>query len=517
MNSNKQYQEYYSKNDYNDTLKKLPEIIKIAEQKSLELMEPTIYEQREIMTIIKQYVSDKKRKVYGGTALNALIANKNPQDAIYDDYHFGDIDFYSYEPIVDLVEICNNLYNTKKFKQVNGKEAFHEESYRVNVNMQMYCNITYVPKKIYNGIKTIPIDGLDYVDPHFIWIDQLRISTNPLVDSRLWEQTFKRSFLLLKNYLPEVFNSNFDLKPPSSEITDLMTKIKQDFLTQNNIQESTIINGFDAYNFYVRFSMDKEKMTGGKFKQYGSNNEQIIVPYLELTTIKYNEVVTSMYSYLKTIVKQPELIGYSEYYPFFQFIGYSIVFTYDSKIIVVINESSSVCIPIIKGTSGVRYASYQYLLMSLLVNKFKFFLDKDKDMYLIYGTTISNLIAIKNDYLSKHKLHPINDSAFSEFRIPCIGTPVNSARLYVARKIEKKEKGKREEFRYFPENFFKSTSESQSKFDPKKACFKNSSGNIIIGSKNTQFKLGPDDRLIKNELIDNTEILDNCIEYEETD
>ena len=71
--------------------------------------------------------------------------------------------------------------------------------------------------------------------------------------------------------------------------------------------------------------------------------------------------------------------------------------------------------------------------------------------------------------------------------------------------------------RYFPENFFKSTSESQSKFDPKKACFKNSSGNIIIGSKNTQFKLGPDDRLIKNELIDNTEILDNCIEYEETD
>jgi len=194
-------------------------------------------------------------------------------------------------------------------------------------------------------------------------------------------------------------------------------------------------------------------------------------------------------------------------------VGNSIVFNYDNEPLVVISEASSVCIPIIRVTSGVRYASYQYLLMSLLVNKFRSFLDKEKGMYFNYGIAISNLVTLKNNYLRKNNLHPINDSAFSEFRIPCMGTPVNSARLYVARKNEKREKGKRQEFTYSPEFFFKASSEVQSRFDPHKACFKNTSGNINTNFKYQMFKIH-NDLLIKNEIIDET--LDNCIEYDES-
>lgn len=491
---------YYTPQDYNSTLNQLPELVKIAERKSLELMEPTIYEQREIMQIIKKYVSDKHRKVYGGTAVNELIKTKNAADAIYDDYKFGDIDFYSYEPVVDLVNICNILYNTNKFKQINGKEAFHEESYRIYVNMQMYCNITYVPKRVYAGIKHVTINDIDYVDPHFIWIDQLRICTNPLVDSRLWEQTFKRSYLLLKYYPLEIFDTDFNIAIPSFEMSGYFARIKKEFFEIPEIQDSTLINGFEAFNFFVRYADD------------GTN--ECNIPYLELTTINYTDTVIKMYDFLKTIVGKPELLTHTEYFPFFQFVGNSIIFSYDDTPIVVISEASSVCIPVVRLTSGVRYAAYQYLLMSLLVNKFRSFLDKEKEMYFNYGISICSLVLLRNDYLKQHKLHPINDTAFTEFRVPCMGTPVNSARLYVARKNEKREKGKRQEFTYSPEYFFKATSEIQAKFDPHKACFKNTSGNINANMKHTLFKI-VDDHLIKNDIIDDSS--DDCLDIGELD
>jgi len=299
---------YYTQQDYQSTLELLPEVVKIAERKSLELMEPTVHEQREIIHIVKKYVSDNHRKVYGGTAVNELIKIKNPNDAIYDNYKFGDIDFYSFEPVNDLVNICNILYNAKpdsveKFKQINGKEAFHEESYRIYVNMQMYCNITYVPKRIYAGIKVITIDNIDYVDPHFIWIDQLRICTNPLVDSRLWEQTFKRSYLLLSYYPLEVYNTEFDIAEPSMEINGYFSRIKKEFFELPEIQDTTLINSFDAYNFYVRYSSDSKSVGGSPTKLTPIRETNI--PYLDFTTINYVNTVSKMYDFLKKIVAKP--------------------------------------------------------------------------------------------------------------------------------------------------------------------------------------------------------------------
>ncbi|AEX61728.1 putative poly(A) polymerase catalytic subunit [Megavirus courdo11] len=70
------YQEYYVDGDYEEVRKKLPEIIKQARIKASQVMEPTIYEKRVVMEIIKDFIRDKGRKVYGGTALNETIKKK---------------------------------------------------------------------------------------------------------------------------------------------------------------------------------------------------------------------------------------------------------------------------------------------------------------------------------------------------------------------------------------------------------------------------------------------------------
>lgn len=500
------YQNYYEPEDYAETLKKLPDVIHIAEKKSFELMEPTIYEQREIINIILDYIRGKERKIYGGTAINELIKMENPADAIYDDYHLSDIDFYSPSPIVDLVELCNLMYE-KKFKHINGKEAQHDESYAIYVNWRLYCNISYVPKRVYAGIKTIPIDGIKYVDPHFIWIDQLRICTSPMVDSRLWEKTFKRQYVLLKYYPPEVFDTQIQFEKLSTEISDYFMRIKQEFLVLPEIEESTMINGMDAYNFYMRYASGSQSGGNGMKNSYknvayggrnsgGRNSGECNIPFLELSTINYFETVSKLYEFVKKIVGKPDLVSITEYFPLFQFIGYSVMIQYEGNPLVMIHEISYVCIPMIKASSGIKYAAYQYLLMSLLMNKFRAHLDHDKQLYFNYGVAISNLISTKKKYLWDNKLSVINNSAFSEFRVPCMGTPISQTRLYMNRKKDRKENGKRQEFMYSPDAFFKLPIEAQQKFDPNKAFFKNTSGNIINNVKNLRFKI-EDGQIVK--------------------
>uniref|UniRef100_A0A6C0C7Y9 Uncharacterized protein n=1 Tax=viral metagenome TaxID=1070528 RepID=A0A6C0C7Y9_9ZZZZ len=464
------YQEFYRREDYAETLKRLPEVVKKAEIQSLKVIEPTIYEQSEIMNLVREFVKSKKRKIYGGTAINELIKIKNPSETIYDEFTFGDIDFYSPEPKVDIVELCDFLYNKNKYKNINANEAQHEETYRVYVNWQLYCNITYVPKHIYTKIKSVEIDELLYVDPHFIWIDQLRIYNNPMLCSRLWEKTFKREFLLLKNYPLEEFENRFEIPKPSMEINGYHIKIKQEFLKGD---PNVLINGYDAYNFYVRYGTD--------------SGMECNLPFLELSSVNYVETVIKLFTYVRKMVINVDNVGISEYTPFFQFVGHTVMITYNNIPLVSVSDVSCTCVPTIDVSSGIKYAAYQYLLMSLLINKFRIFLTGDRVMYKNYGTAVSNLVKVKNNYLKQNKLNVINNSPFGEFRTSCVGTPVSPTRLYLARRSERKENGKRVEFTYTPDNFFKMPDEARQKFDPKRAKYNNTSGNVIVQPEKMRF------------------------------
>ena len=328
------FQNYYNQQDYVDTLKKLPEVIKNVERKSLEIIEPTIFEQRNIMDSIREFLRIKGRKIYGGTAINELVKQVNPDDAIYDNYSFGDIDFYSPQPRADIVDLCNFLFDKNKYKNISANEAQHDETYRIYVNWQLYCNITYVPMRIYSGIKVIMIDNLQYVDPHFLWIDQLRIFNNPMLTSRLWEKTFKREYVLLKNYPLESFEINMQISKIPMEITGYHYKIKQEFLIIEKIRENTLITGFDAYNFYVKYASNKII-------------SECPVPFLELVSTDYVNTVIKLYAYIKSIVTMPRSVSIVEYSPFFQFAEHSVMISYNEHTLVLIREVNDICVPII--------------------------------------------------------------------------------------------------------------------------------------------------------------------------
>jgi hypothetical protein len=73
-----------------------------------------------VFNIILNYIKDNKKIIYGGFAIDTLIKYKNKDDVIYDDYDYKDIEIYTYEPLVDLKNICDLLHK-KGYNNVLGK------------------------------------------------------------------------------------------------------------------------------------------------------------------------------------------------------------------------------------------------------------------------------------------------------------------------------------------------------------------------------------------------------------
>lgn len=483
------YQDYYSVEDYDYVMGQLPEIVKEAEKRAAEIIEPTIHEKKKVMNSIRDFIRKKKRKVYGGTAINELIKEKNPRDAIYDEYKFSDIEFYSPNPVGDLVELTNALYEAG-YPFVQGKEAQHEETYSIFVNFVLYCDISYVPTRVYNGIKTIEIDGISYTDPHFIFIDQLRIMNDPLNANYLWEKTFHRMYLLLEYYPLEYFNKPINIPKPSAEIQNLISETKKTFLKMKEIQDSCLISGFDAYNFDIDYASQKINTDTMSRNNYGKNkvtNLKCNVPFLDLVSVNYKDIVEKTYNFIRDNATDKIDVTIEEYYPFFQFQERSVFIKYKGEPVVRIIEANGRCVPNFRTTQGYMYVSYQYLLMSLMINKFRSFLDNNKDMYFNYSTAISNLVQTRNIFLDKNNLEVINKTIFGEFKISCVGSTVSYARIGHLRRQQKKKKGKAPVFMYEPEKFFMLSEESQAKFDPTKHNFRNSSGNLVTNAKNLMF------------------------------
>jgi hypothetical protein len=488
-NGNAAYLDYYIESDYEDVLKKLPDIIREAERRAAEVLEPTIVEKREVMSRIKDFIRKRHRIVYGGTALNEALKAVNPKDAIYDETLFSDIEFYSPTPVVDLVDLTNLLYQAG-YKYIQGKEAQHEETYSIFVNLQLYCDITYVPKRIFYKIRTIMIDGILYVHPHFMLIDYLRMINDPMnAAAQRWEKAFKRMYKLLKNYPLKYFRRvTINLTPPSAQIATLLQKFKSEFMAKE-IGDSSLISGFDAYNFYIKHADDQrdvEQMARLAGTQGEIHRMIVPVPYLELISVDYLNDVVKIYNFLKEHLDY-HAITLEEYYPFFQFTNYLVIIKYKDIPIIKIYEGDGHCIPNIMTNRGYMYVSYQYLLMQMMIERFRSYLDGGD--YNIYDVAVSNLVSARNYFLNKKQLSVINNTVFGEFRVSCVGKTVSYLRMGLLRKLKRLKKGKSAQFVYEPERFFSQPEEVRLKFDPTKYVFRNTSGNRIINPKNMLFQI----------------------------
>ena len=97
----------YRQTDIEEIRKNIDNIKDEAMKKTQEIIEPTKDEYRKVYVSILEFMKKSKKIVYGGYAQNHLIKMKNPADAFYAETDMADIEFYSYEPIKDAIDLCD--------------------------------------------------------------------------------------------------------------------------------------------------------------------------------------------------------------------------------------------------------------------------------------------------------------------------------------------------------------------------------------------------------------------------
>ena len=73
----------YREEDIEAVSSKIKEIMKIADKKSKDTLEPTYKEYLTVFKHVSDYIKKNNRIVYGGIALNEMLKDKSPKDVIY--------------------------------------------------------------------------------------------------------------------------------------------------------------------------------------------------------------------------------------------------------------------------------------------------------------------------------------------------------------------------------------------------------------------------------------------------
>ena len=248
----------YKNKDLSVFNKRIAKIVGDIEDEKLDKFEPTRAKMEEINRIVLAYIKEHGRKIYGGYSQDMLIHQRNPTIPLKK-IHELDIDFYSPDPIKDLIALENTFFD-KGFKFLYGKNAIHGETFKLFVNQMETCDISYVPKNIYNSIKFIKVDGILYTHPEFMMIDLYKIITDKYFSSFRWEKSFRRLFLLHKYYsIPTLF-----YKSPLDQYLISYGKHKQDStLDKINViivkwlqdnKDTIMLMGNTIFNWYYRMS-----------------------------------------------------------------------------------------------------------------------------------------------------------------------------------------------------------------------------------------------------------------------
>jgi hypothetical protein len=432
----------YSEQDLELSDDKLDDIIESIEEKKLKIFEPTQDEFMSANKIVMDYIKENKRKIYGGYSQNKTIMKKNPKDSFYKDNDLPDVDFYSPDPLNDVVNISNRLHKAG-FKDVEGAEAQHNETYKVFSNQgPEVADITYVPRNVYNRIPFIEIDGINYVHPSFMYIDLYRIMTEPYFSSRIWKKTISRLHKLQKHYpfnkASKPLNSAYDVPKDKQE---KVKKINSIILDEIANKDNFIVVGQYAYNHFLKTSkIMKDNQLKRKYKLISN-------PFLQIISTNYIlDTVSTINLIKKKLGIDATKISTKEFYPLWQFTGYSTVIYYDGFPVLHITSHNDRCIPTIKidyeKNKSIQIGSFDFTLLMNLISLLRVRINKIEDKVHYHNIMTSQLIEMRKYFFKKHNKNLFDETTFQSFISNCVGDTIDPFRKARLEGIEKRTKGK---------------------------------------------------------------------------
>lgn len=441
---------FYSNKDLDQINDSLDRIETDAAKAGYHILEPNNEEYNKVRSIIVNFIKEQKRIIYGGSAYHAIIQNyrtdKDSKITIYPDWERYDIEFYSPNPVRDLVMICNRIHDAG-IKYVMGRQAQHDETFTVFANFLQYCDMSYMPENIFNKVETIEIDGLRYIHPEMILIDIFRMYNDPLTSYWRLSKVFKRMKLLLEKFPYDFIKSvPVEIKqlPDHSKIINhVVTKLVE---SKKNI----LFTGQLAYLVYT--NPDKEINTDTNL----SHIEIITDDFKNVS--KYIKTLTYEWSHsTKQLKEHDNLFTIKHFSRFFQYWDKRTVIYYKGQPIFTIIGSAGRCLPFIDcqigfgsekkldikvGSFLVTFNYYFIAYHYEKINKLGFYF-QDRNF-------INSLLTIRNEYLKSKNKTILDKTIYQEFIISCIGETKEFTREFLLKMAENRAKGVRGTTNYDP-------------------------------------------------------------------
>jgi hypothetical protein len=152
---------------------------------------------------VKKFIMKHNLVIKGGISMD--LAMRKNGSKLYSDSSIPDYDFYSPDHAKHGYllgqELCNN-----GFKGIKVVGAIHVTTIKVMMKSVTLADISYLPQKMFNNMRTEEHNSLTYVHPHFTMLDQFSSLSNPFDDPprevifNRWDKDRRRLLMLLEYY-----------------------------------------------------------------------------------------------------------------------------------------------------------------------------------------------------------------------------------------------------------------------------------------------------------------------------
>jgi hypothetical protein len=183
-------------------------------------------EVKEMINIVENFIKDNKLVCYGGTAINALLPDK---DKFYNkDYELSDYDFFSENALDDAKKLADIFYKNG-YEEVEAKSGMHKGTYKVFCQFFPMADITQVSKNLFKTLQneSIKVDGILYAPPNFLRMSMYGELSKPYGEVDRWIKVFKRLTLINKYY-------------PLTKLNCFLVDFQRKMETENKINEDVI-------------------------------------------------------------------------------------------------------------------------------------------------------------------------------------------------------------------------------------------------------------------------------------
>lgn len=164
-------------------------------QEQLDIEAASSPELRFALDIVEQFLRNKKRVCYGGTAMNAQL----PDNLKFysEERDLPDYDFFTPDIDTDVDELVNN-FKRAGFKDVVHRVGMHEGTRKILVNFVAVADMSEMDRDIYGAIfdRSVVIKGIHYTDPDVLRMMMYLELSRPKGEVARWNKVYERLALI---------------------------------------------------------------------------------------------------------------------------------------------------------------------------------------------------------------------------------------------------------------------------------------------------------------------------------